>query len=101
MTAGCCARRARGLGHMQPLARLHLVAGNPVPAAQLIQRDAKSISDGHQRVALAHRVDSRMRRLGNRRRWHKQRLSISDAFVYAQMIGRGQRRFRDAILERH
>jgi len=69
-----------------------------VPAAQLVERNAKAIGDSDQRFAFAHCIKTRMRRwLGNRLRGHQQSFYTIDGVAQMQLIGHGQFRFRHAI----
>ena len=96
-------RRARdGLGHMQAAARLNLDAGDPVPAPQLVQRDAETVGDGDQGIAPAHGIELHVRRGRGGRGTGTTSASIAlEAVAGAQMIGRGQLRLRHAVLPRH
>ena len=54
-------RENAAFAYMQTTAWLNLESGYFVPAAQLHQRDAKTIRDSHQRIALARGVEHHAR----------------------------------------
>ena len=69
---------------MQAAAGFDFDAGNLVPAAQLIERDAEAIRDGDQRIAPAHGVEPGVRGgRGGRRHRNHQRLDAREAVARA------------------
>ena len=100
MAAGLM-REMRGLGYMQPSSRLNFKSSQMIPAVQLIERNAKAISNGDLRVAFADRIKQRMDRRSDRCGGHNQCFHSLQRRAFTQLISRGQLGLRDMILARN